>query len=97
MTHIPTGVPGYGEIRNPEFVYNEKTSYYSIPVPPGGETFYHISFGKNVSIEDFELWCFGYEDRSRAGVECDTPILTFDKSLPLPHPAGFPRAVKFEL
>ena len=97
VTHIPAGVPGYGENRNAEFIWNGKTSYYSIPVPPGGETFYTISFGRKIKLEDFELWCFGYEDRTREGIDCDTQLLTFDKSMPLQHPAGFPRAVKFEL
>ena len=97
ITHIPTGVPGHGESLNPEFIYNGKTSYYSIPVPPGGETFYYISFGGDINLDDFELWCCGYEDRTRIGIDCNDQLLTFDKSAPLQHPAGFPRAEKFKL
>ena len=97
VTHIQTGVPGYGENRNPEFIYNGNTSYYSIQVPPGGETFYYISFGGEIKLEDIELWCFGYEGRTREGIEEKSQLLTFNKSLPPQHPAGFPRAVKFEL
>ena len=97
ITSIPVGVPGYGEFRNPEYIYTGGTSYYSIPVPPGGETYYHISFGKKISKDDFQLWCFGHEGRSRDGIAYDNVLLGFDRTQPLQHPAGFPCAVKFEL
>ncbi|MBQ7395251.1 MAG: hypothetical protein IJW08_01805 [Lentisphaeria bacterium] len=90
MISIPVGVPGYGEFRNPENIYDGKTAYYSVPVPPGGETYYHISFGGSISKADFKLWCFGYEGRSRDSLECSTQLLDFDKSAAPQHPAGFP-------
>ena len=97
ITSIPVGVPGYGEYRNPEYLATDEVHYYSIPVPPGGETFYHISFGGKIAKEDFQLWCFGHEARSRDCMECDTTLDIFNRSLPPQHPAGFPRAEKFEL
>ena len=95
ITSIPVGIPGHGEFRNPEYISDGSTSYYSIPAPPGGETYYYISFGGKISKEDFQLWCFGHEDRSRDGIAYDGVLLGFDRSQPLQHPAGFPRAEKF--
>ena len=96
VTRIPTGVPGYGETNNPETIYCKEDEFYSIPVPPGGETYYVFFFGKGFKKEDFEIWCCGYEDAGRAGIDFDGTLAGFDKSLPPFHPAGFPIAEKLE-
>jgi hypothetical protein len=96
ITRIPTGVPGYGEEQNPETIYSKDEEFYSIPVPPGGETYYVFYLGSEFKKEDFDIWCFGYEDAGRAGLDFDGTLLDFDKSLPPVHPAGFPIIEKLE-
>ncbi len=97
VTRIPTGVPGYGEDRNPDCIYDKDEEFYSIAVPPGGETYYCFFLGRGFKKEDFDLWCFGYEGIGRAGIDCEGTVLDFGKSLPPSHPAGFPIAEKLEL
>jgi hypothetical protein len=52
--------------------------------------------GSEFKKEDFDIWCFGYEDTGRAGLDFDGTLLDFDKSLPPVHPAGFPIIEKLE-
>ena len=96
IIEIPAGVAGYGELRNPETIYDKEESFFSVSVPSGGETFYVFYLDKDVRKEDFELWCCGYEDVGRSGLELESQLLDFDKSLPPAHPAGFPIAEKLE-
>ena len=91
ITQIPQGVPGYGENHNP-VEHDWKDDYYSIPVPPGGKTYYVFMFGSGIKKEDIKLWCLGYEPSSRGSVKLEQQLLGFDSVTPPHSPAGFPRA-----
>lgn len=94
VTEINSGKTGYGETKNPETFFRKKERFFTFPVPADGKTCFNLEFSQPFAAGEIELWCIGYEHRSRECLMRKTPPAGLNKSLPLAHPAGFPVAVK---
>ncbi len=97
VTEITPGKGSYGELFNPENRFNKKQRFFAIPVPAGGKTYFDLEFSKPIPAEALELWCIGYEGRSRECLKKKKAPLAFDSVLPLQHPDGFPMAIKLQI
>jgi hypothetical protein len=94
ITIIPTGVKGHGERRNADVAGDPDTLYFAAALPAGGE------FGLTLSLSGvkprtigLEAWLTGYQAPSRRGIQRSLAPAGFEKSLPYPHPLGFPTAM----
>lgn len=95
VTEIKTGLPGYGEAKNPGVSCDRNIAYYSIRIPAGGQfsLFLRIE-GVPGSWDLTSAWLAGYEAPSRNSLLREKAPLGLTKCLPYQHPLGFGRAVK---
>lgn len=94
ITHIPSGVPGYGERKNAPAAKGPTTRYFAFRAPAGGEA--------NIALEVVSAprrpvvltaWLAGYEAPSRgAEIRARGPA-GFHGRIPCQHPLGFARAL----
>jgi hypothetical protein len=95
VTEIKTGLPGYGEAKNPGTSYVGNITYYSIRIPAGGQ--FSLFLRVEGASENWTLrsaWLAGYEAPSRNSITQLRAPLGFSKCLPYQHPLGFGRAVE---
>lgn len=96
VTEIHQNQPGYGENKNPECTLRDGRRFFSAPAPTGGEAFFRLE-AEGVTLDQLEIWAFGYEAPSRGYIKATSLPEPFSKSIPPQHPLGFPMAIKLEL
>ena len=97
VTRFSSGIPGAGQMKNPDVVPEYKEALFAIPASEGGEGYYSLFFKGIKSLDQVKLSVSGFYAQSREAITRDWTPAWLNNGLAPQNPDGFPTAELLEL